>query len=390
MFGTLRVTKCVSPELYRQYRSYYCGLCTLLAREYGSLARATVNYDATFFYMLLDGLNPAEVGTQQVFCPTNPLAKRTAVLEECSGRLAAAANVYLVGLKLRDDIADEGRTRAKKAAARLAYRAFRRWESLAARRLADAGMDIERAEELFRRQREMELESLRAGVGDEHAALAMFYRPTEDGLALLFSEAGRALGVTRADQEALSAVGGSLGRIIYIMDSFVDYPADARCERFNALAQVFGDHMTIDERLPEDVRKSLISILSSSVEEAKRGIQQLSMVKNRELAQAVLAGLARRIAFLIEKTESLREVEEIARRGSASYLLTHPGYLLRSRAAYREYRRHRDSRCSCCCAPDEMSDLITAAICCDAADCDCDAAEGCAQGDCCEFIECCG
>lgn len=389
MFGTLRVTKCVSPELYQVYRRYYCGLCTLLAREYGGLARAAVNYDAAFFYMLLDGLSPLESTSQQVFCPINPLAKRTAVLEEPAGRLAAAANVYLAGLKLRDDIADEGKRSVKRVAGRLAYSAFRRYESLAVRRLADAGMDIERAEELFRRQREVELEGQRAGAGNTDGDLARFYRPTEDGLALLFSEAGRVLGAPRADQEALAAVGGSLGRVIYIIDSFVDYPADVRCERFNALAQVFGDHMTIDDRLPEDVRKRLIALLSSSMDEAERSIQRLSMAKNRELVQVVLAGLARRIAFLIEKTENLREVEEIARRGSASYLLAHPGYLLRSRAAYREYR-HRDSCCSCCCASDGLSDLITTAICCDAADCDCDAAEGCAQGDCCEFIECCG
>ena len=57
MYGYVVVNK---PELkFREfdvYRSYYCGLCKVLGKEYGFTGKISLSYDMTFLIMLLSGL----------------------------------------------------------------------------------------------------------------------------------------------------------------------------------------------------------------------------------------------------------------------------------------------------------------------------------------------
>lgn len=369
MFGTLKVSRCVVPSVYDRYKKYYCGLCSVLADNYGALSRALVNYDMTFLYLLLSAVTRRIPEPVSVFCPVSLSRKREAVRTPGVADFAAASNVYLVGMKLRDDLADEGRLKH-----RLAYSIFRAKESAARQQLTDMGVPLTEAERLFRLQRAAE---------ERGKTLADFAFATEKGMGFLFAEAGKVFRLSRELVLALGEIGEALGRIVYILDSFVDYPGDIRCGRFNALAEAFGDRITLKEMLSPGVRKELMSVLEISLHQATAAVRKLQLDQDQEVVDAVLGHLEQRISHLIQDTRSMLELEEKIKKGTFTYLFTHPGHMIRSRTAARH--RGRSGCCEC-----DSGDLCTAWICCDAADCDCDTAEGCSQGDCCEFMECCG
>jgi len=365
MFGTLRIARCQAPEEYSRYRLYYCGLCHLLAADYGNLSRILLSYDVTLFYLLFSSLTGFPPQTAQIKCPVSLGRSKLAVVDERVGKMAAAVNVYLAGMKLRDDIQDDGRSLK-----RAAYRVFRSREKLAADYLKSLGVDIERAEEIFAIQRVKELTC---------QSLRDFAYATEVGLGLLFGEAARILELDASCQQSLQEVGAGLGRIIYILDSFVDYPADLRCHRFNALDRVYGGKISLHEALAEDVRIELLNELDNSFTRAASALAKLGLPYNKSVVDAVMAFLQERITKLIAHTHCMMELETQRRQGSLRYKLSHPQHLWQSQLAA---HRHRDAGC--------CDDLCTLWICCDAADCDCDTVEACAQGDCCECRECCG
>lgn len=369
MFGSLHLTRSTSPTAYEAYREYYCGLCSALGRQYGNAMRLTLSYDSTFLYALADDLSQREHVREQVSCPLRPWSPPIGRVNDDVSSLIAAVHVYLVDMKIRDEIADSGKVRY-----RLVQRAIRPKKLQAIRYLQLQGVDVVKAEEFFSSQQQAE----RKGTN-----ILDFSNPTEEGLALLFGEVGRLTEAGPKQTRALADAGRALGRIIYILDSYVDYPADVRCNRFNALAEAFGDRVVLDSRLCEEVRDMLALLLQEAMGDAREKLNQLRLERAASIATGVMDTLERRIQRLLADTRSLQEMERSARGNSFVQLLKRPRLLLRGQSA-----AHYHYRSSGCCCP--LPSICQLAICCDAADCDCDMLEGCVQGDCCECLECCG
>ena len=370
MFGSLKLLRGVTtPDQYRRYRRYYCGLCQQLATDYGTAARLFLNYDTTFLYILMSSAAKAAPEPQKIRCPVAPWRPKEAFLLPAIGEFTAAATIYLAGMKLRDDLMDEGGLHR-----RVASWWLRQKETVAKAYFGKAGIDLERAESLYRRQGQLE---------KGEASLADLCRPTEEGLAYLFT-AGGDLFATPADRPVLAALGAALGRVIYVLDSFVDLPTDYRCDRFNALAAALGDRAVLDLKIPETARALVTRLLREGLTTAQTQIALLSGEEDKPLLTAILASLERQVKHLVENTETLAELEAKVRTSSLVYLLTHPRLFLKSRAAARYYHYHYDRRRDRCC-----NNLCTLALCCEASDCDCDAAEFCASGgNPCELLEC--
>ena len=76
MYGYIVVNK---QELkFREYdecRSYYCGLCEVLKKEYGRLGQISISYDMLFLILLLTGLYEPETTFYKSRCMIHPLEK---------------------------------------------------------------------------------------------------------------------------------------------------------------------------------------------------------------------------------------------------------------------------------------------------------------------------
>ena len=91
------------------YNGYYCGLCQTIGSRFGQPARLTLNYDSTFFALLLTSI----AGTKAAPCVMRrcgykPFHKKRLFAPESDAiRFAADVNVLLAWYKLRDDWHDE-------------------------------------------------------------------------------------------------------------------------------------------------------------------------------------------------------------------------------------------------------------------------------------------
>lgn len=109
LFGYVKPQK--SELLVRELEEYngiYCSLCRSLGKKYGLAARLALNYDCTFYALVLISANSKPFpGFQKGRCVVNPL-KRCVFCskEEQEFHQASALTVILLYHKLLDDIRD--------------------------------------------------------------------------------------------------------------------------------------------------------------------------------------------------------------------------------------------------------------------------------------------
>ena len=106
MFGYVRPNRLeLKVREEETYRAAYCGLCRCLGKRYGLRGRFLINYDMTFLYLLLSGLED-KVPCQKQFCPARPLRKKPCLSESPAMAYTADLCVIFCTLSLRDHAAD--------------------------------------------------------------------------------------------------------------------------------------------------------------------------------------------------------------------------------------------------------------------------------------------
>lgn len=108
MFGYITpVTDELKVKDFEVFKSYYCGLCLAIKDKFGNLPRYSLNYDVTFFAILLDALSLDDTVISQKTCIKHPFAKRNHINYNAALDYAADLNLALVYYKLQDDIIDD-------------------------------------------------------------------------------------------------------------------------------------------------------------------------------------------------------------------------------------------------------------------------------------------
>ena len=110
MFGYLQPDK---DELkirdYKVYKSFYCGLCRQLGKDYGIIARLTLSYDCTLLALLSVSLKNEDCAFVNKRCVCNPLKKCCYCIgKNESMHFAGAVSVILTHYKFFDTLSDEG------------------------------------------------------------------------------------------------------------------------------------------------------------------------------------------------------------------------------------------------------------------------------------------
>lgn len=229
MFGYVRPQKSdLLVREYEQYKGVYCSLCRRLGKRYGPAARLTLNYDCTFYAMLLLAMSPECPGFQVGRCVVNPLKKCTF----CGGGekeldAAAALSMLMVYHKVRDDIADSRFSGKLRGLLLL---------PLAARAKRKAARDFPQMDQVVSsamlRQREVE--------HDEHPGLDSCAEPTAEMLSRVFElSAGSGTAPDSARARVLNQIGYYLGRWVYLMDAADDMEKDLKSGSFNPFVLQF-------------------------------------------------------------------------------------------------------------------------------------------------------
>lgn len=92
---------------YEYFRSYYCGLCNEIKREYGNIPRFCLNYDLTFIGFLLEGLYSSPLLLEQVRCIKH--GGKKLIISSSSNALSYCSNlsIFFFDFKLKDNIEDD-------------------------------------------------------------------------------------------------------------------------------------------------------------------------------------------------------------------------------------------------------------------------------------------
>ncbi len=226
MFGYVQIRK---PELkikdYDTYRSFYCGLCSVLKDNYGILGEVTLTYDMTFLIILLSSVYDLSEIKREERCIVHP-AKKHKVTITVASEYAAHMNIILSYYHLIDDLNDEDSKKAyvgSKLYTSHFKKAVRRYPKKA---------------ELIRRglNKLSELESVNAGIDELSDAFGKI-------MTVLFNYKKDAF------SDYLKGLGYHLGRFIYIMDAYDDLEDDIKKGCFNPLTEYDGDVTEYVEKL---------------------------------------------------------------------------------------------------------------------------------------------
>ena len=78
MFGYIITNAETLPkERQERFRSFYCGLCRVLRREYGLKGTATLSFDMTFLAVLLNALYECDETAGEERCAPHPVKAHT-------------------------------------------------------------------------------------------------------------------------------------------------------------------------------------------------------------------------------------------------------------------------------------------------------------------------
>lgn len=223
----------LSEEQQGIYRSYYCGLCRSLKKQFGNLGRLTLNYDMTFMVLLLADLFDPETGYHTGRCVVHP-AKERSMAENAVIDYGAAMNILLAYYNMLDDWKDE-----KKTAARTAARRLEKY--------------IPAIEKQYPRQAKAILAGMDELGREENKA------PRDlDTAANIF---GRLLGQLFVYQndfwaEDCRKFGEALGRFVYWMDAYEDLPKDRKKGGYNPMILIC-DQPDYNQRVEEMMKDTL-------------------------------------------------------------------------------------------------------------------------------------
>lgn len=247
MFGYVRAH---APELrmreYDCYRALYCGLCKSMGKCTGQCSRLSLSYDFVFLAAVRIALTGETVKAEQVRCMLHPLRKRNAITNSPTLAYCAHASALLTYHKLRDDLADEHGL--KKARALLSMPLFKRAYKKAKRKYPTLDSAIAK-----------ELSALSAIEKDKDAL------PSADAPALCFGRLMEAVvseGLEETDARIARAIGGAIGRWIYLIDAADDYPEDCKKHRYNPYRLLFSTEMT--EENWKSIQDGLTLILTNA------------------------------------------------------------------------------------------------------------------------------
>ena len=238
------------------YRSYYCGLCRSLKKQYGNFGRLTLNYDMTFMVLLLADLFDPETKTHSERCIVHPAKQRLKAENEVLD-YGASMNILLAYYNLLDDWEDEGKQRAKAAANRLKKY-------------------IPAIEKKYPRQAQAVREGMEALGREENT-------PPEnlDAAANLFAKQLGELFVYRQDYwaEDCRLFGEALGRFVYWMDAYEDLEKDRKRGGYNPMTLIAEQ---------EDYQQRVKEMLCNTLGECAVILERLPLVEHLDILRNVL------------------------------------------------------------------------------------------------------
>jgi hypothetical protein len=293
MFGY--VTPCkmeLKIKDYEKFKSYYCGLCLALKKDFGNIPRMALNYDMAFLAVLLDSISTDECSYKRHTCIVHPLKKRIAVIDNDALKYAAFCNVILTYFKLIDNINDDRSYKSKIASIFL-----KKHMIIYSRTALKTHIDyIENSlNKLSKYEAEADNRSIDE-ISDVFADLTGYILSSY--INKLSQEPEKVL------KENIYWLGYNLGKWIYIIDAWDDLQKDMRENKFNVINKVYNQQHLNYEDFSNTIREKIDFLLVACAANCMENLTQIPLKKNKELLYNILQlGLMEKIDIVFKRSE---------------------------------------------------------------------------------------
>ncbi len=260
MFGYININvDKLSEEDLEKYKSYYCGLCQCLKKNFGKRGQILLNFDMTFLVVLLTGLYEPQMEVEKTFtCSIHPTKKRQAVTN-CISDYAASMNVLLAYYNLVDDWKDQ-KSLSKKALAGMLKK------------------DYDKVAASYPRQVQ--------AVEHYISTLDEYEKNKESNIDLVAGLTGQMLGEIFAWKQdewysELKTLGFYMGKFIYLMDAYEDLGQDEKKNAYNPLRYMKKDNQENYETLCRLMMTSMMS-------ECAKSFERLPIIMHADILRNIL------------------------------------------------------------------------------------------------------
>lgn len=272
MFGYVKINK---QELlvkdYEAYKAVYCGLCKTLGKRYSVFSRMLLNYDYTFFGVLMLASSDKAPEIKNQGCLFNPLCKKNCCTRVSHLDRAADALILTSYFKLCDSISDS------KFLKSLGYRLLRFFFTPLYKKAKKLAPDVyEMLNTYITKQNETERKEI---VYLDEAAL-----PTAEFMANLLETSS----ADEINKRILRQIGYNLGKWIYTLDALDDVAADIKDKSFNPLINEYSLSAASDKNELAHVVSDVNKILDTCVYEAAKAVDLLSVNRYEMIIKNVI------------------------------------------------------------------------------------------------------
>lgn len=292
MFGY--VTPCkmeLKIKDYEKFKSYYCGICKEIKKDFGNIPRIVLNYDMTFLSVLLDSLNLDRTNYKSGVCIMHPAKKRTFILNSKAVEYAAFCNVILAFFKLKDDNQDN-----------------KSIKSVLFSKLM--GLYINKGNKTYSHVRDYIEKSLKYLHDLENSSEILNIDQLSDPFSKLtgfiLSSYLDFIQIPSKERtrENLFYLGYNLGKWIYIIDAYDDLYEDMKNNKFNSLVKAYNFNNLNFKNFRPEIADNVDFLLTSCAASTLAYLDKLPLTKNEDLLQNILQlGLMEKMDIVYKRSE---------------------------------------------------------------------------------------
>lgn len=273
MFGYITpVTDELKVKNFEVFKSYYCGLCFAIKDKFGNLPRYSLNYDATFFAIILDALSLDETITLEKTCIKHPLNKRNYIGYNSALDYAADLNLALVYYKLKDDILDDSDIKSSFLLKILSpYYKQIRYKNLD----MIINSSLEELHVLENNKKTISIDEISHPFG--HIMGSVFKNcPFE-----INNDSSKV-------RDSLYNFGYTLGKWIYLIDALDDLKKDMEDSCFNPIEHVYNKEKLPYDKFINNIKEDMDFTLMSLAVHCSDTLKELPIKKNKEIIENVI------------------------------------------------------------------------------------------------------
>lgn len=230
MFGLLKGSSCkLQPAEREAWLGHLCGLCLALGNNYGQVTRLFANYDAALLSALCEAQNPSPLATRTSYCPLRRNFRMHVVAPDTqAAQYASSITLVMATTRIEDHLTD-GETFLCRMPG-LVSRITSWWMKKTRDAASEQGFDVGAIVDQARRQVYVEAQPGRD--------FYFYAQPTELAIGAAFRHTAY-LAERPHNADILFEMGRMFGRVMYLLDSYLDLAADLLANRFNPLATCF-------------------------------------------------------------------------------------------------------------------------------------------------------